>query len=178
MYTAPRSFHLLMEKLTTMTIAYLNAQIRHGAQAVQVFDSWVGCLSASDYREFVAPHMTRLFASLDPSVPHIHFAVDSLHLLHAVAHCGGDVIGVDWRAPLDHAWELIGSNKGIQGNLEPVALFGPALYLEEQVRDVLSRANNRPGHIFNLGHGILQGTPVDRVELLIDLVHGLSERSR
>jgi len=147
-------FHLLMEKLTDMVIKYLNAQISHGAQAVQVFDSWVGCLSATDYKTFVLPHMKRLFASLDPGAPHIHFALGASHMLKLVSSAGGDVIGVDWRTPLNEAWKKLGLEKAIQGNLDPALLFGSKEHLAMGVIDILERAGNRNGHIFNLGHGI------------------------
>ena len=176
MYTEPASFHLLMEKLTTMVISYLNAQIRHGAQAVQVFDSWVGTLSSTDYETFVLPHMKRLLASLDPSAPHIHFALGASHMLKQVASTGGDIIGIDWRTPLDEAWKKLGVKKAVQGNLDPVLLFGSREQLTASAHDILKRAGNRNGHIFNLGHGIFPATPIDNVSLLIELVHSGSKR--
>ncbi len=177
MYTEPAAFRLLMEKLTDMVIAYLNAQIRHGAQAVQVFDSWVGTLSLVDYREFVWPHMKRLFAGLDRTAPHIHFALGAAHLLELVTSAGGDIIGVDWRTPLDEAWQRIGVKKAVQGNLEPITLFGSKEHLLAAAKDVLTRAGNRNGHVFNLGHGVFPGTPVDGVAALIDFVHSESKRA-
>jgi uroporphyrinogen decarboxylase len=177
MYSEPATFHLLMKKLTDMVISYLNAQIRHGAQAVQVFDSWVGTLSVTDYREFVAPHMKRLFAALDPAAPNIHFALGASHMLELVSSAGGDVIGTDWRTPLDEAWKTIGHEKAIQGNLDPALLFGSQEHLAAGTADILERAANRDGHVFNLGHGVFPGTPVDSVSLLIDLVHSRSRRS-
>lgn len=177
MYTEPAAFRLLMEKLTDMVIAYLNAQIRHGAQAVQVFDSWVGTLSLVDYKAFVWPHMKRLFAGLDRAAPHIHFALGAAHLLELVSSAGGDVIGVDWRTPLDDAWQRIGVQKAVQGNLEPVTLFGSKEHLRAAAKDVLARAGNRNGHVFNLGHGVFPGTPVENVAMLIDLVHSESKRA-
>jgi len=171
MYRETKLFHLLMEKLTDMTLANLNAQIRHGAQAVQVFDSWIGILSVMDYREYVMPHMKRLFAGLDASVPRIHFGVGTCHLLGLMKDAGGDVIGVDWRVPIDEAWLSMGRTRAIQGNLDPVTLFSPGGYLERQVRDILRRVGGASGHIFNLGHGILPGTPVENVDLLIRTVH-------
>ncbi len=176
-YSDPEAFRLLMEKLTDMTIRYGNAQVRYGAEALQIFDSWVGVLSAVDYREFVLPYMTRLFSDLDPSVPRIHFAVNGSHLLSLLTEAGGDVIGVDWRTPLDEAWRQIGYGRAIQGNLDPVALFGAKEQLRGRVSDILQRASGRPGHIFNLGHGILPATPVENVAFLIDLVHGEEDRS-
>ena len=171
MHTETAVFQLLMNKLTDMAIEYLNAQVRHGAQAVQVFDSWIGILSTQDYREYVLPHMKRLFASLDRSVPSIHFGVDTFHLLPLMHEAGGDVIGVDWRVPIDEAWALLGKDSAIQGNLDPVALFGSRDSIEKQVKDIIGRAGGVNGHIFNLGHGILPGTPVENVEFLVDCVH-------
>lgn len=171
MYAEARTFHLLMEKLTDMVTHYLNAQMRHGAAAVQVFDSWIGILSTTDYREYVLPHMKRLFTSLDRSAPSIHFGVGTFHLLPLMREAGGDVIGVDWRVPIDDAWGLVGSDCAIQGNLDPVALFSSADYIETEVEDILARVRGRNGHVFNLGHGILQGTPVGNVEILVDRVH-------
>ncbi len=171
MYTDATAFDLLMEKLTDMVVDYLNAQIRHGAQAIQVFDSWVGILSAADYERYVMGHMKRLFASLDRSVPSIHFGVDTCHLLPLMSDAGGDVIGVDWRVPIDQARESMGRSCAIQGNLDPAALFGPMRHVQEQVREVLRRVGGAPGHIFNLGHGVMPGTPVENVDVLVREVH-------
>lgn len=171
MYREPIVFHLLLEKLTDMVVAYLNAQIIHGAQAVQIFDTWAGTLSAADYREFVLPHMVRLLDGLNKSAPRILFAVGASHLIRLMEKAGCDVLGVDWRLPLDEAWSLAQFRPAIQGNLDPLALFGPHQHLADRVRDVLSRAGLRKGHIFNLGHGILPATPLDSVALLVDLVH-------
>jgi len=170
MHTETAVFHLLMEKLTDMAVQYLDAQARHGAQAVQVFDSWIGILSTQDYLEYVLPHMKRLFASLDRSVPSIHFGVGTFHLLPLMHEAGGDVIGVDWRVPIDEAWDLLGKDCAIQGNLDPTALFGSHRSIERQVKDIMGRVRGANGHIFNLGHGILPGTPVENVELLVDCV--------
>lgn len=176
MYKDPDTWHLLMEKLTDMVITYLNAQIKAGAQTVQVFDSWVGCLSPSDYKDFILPHQKRLFQGLDKSVPHIHFAFGSSHLLKYVKEAGGDVIGLDWRIDIDEAWKIINYEAGVQGNLDPVALYGSKDYIKNRVADILNRAENRKGHVFNLGHGILPTTPVDNAKYLIDIVHELSKR--
>ncbi len=176
MYREPDAWHLLMEKLTDMVIVYLGAQIEAGVQAVQVFDSWVGCLSPADYREFVLPHQKRLMASLDPAVPHVHFAFGASHLLPLVAEAGGDVLGLDWRTDIGTAWKALDYAPAIQGNLDPVALYGSREYLKRRVTEILAGAENRSGHIFNLGHGILPNTPVDNVKYLIDLVHELSSR--
>lgn len=171
MHTEGAVFHLLMERLTDMAVEYLDAQVRHGAQAVQVFDSWVGILSVPDYREYVLPHMKRLFASLDRSVPSIHFGVGTCHLLPLMREAGGDVIGVDWRVPIDEAWALLGRSTAIQGNLDPTALFGTPDSIQRQVKDIVDRTRGSNGHIFNLGHGILPGTPVENVAFLAECVH-------
>lgn len=176
MYKSPEAWHLLMEKLTDMVITYLKAQIIAGVQAVQIFDSWVGCLSPLDYEEFVFPHQKRLFDQLDKSVPHIHFAFGASHLIHLVRKAGGDVIGIDWRINIDEAWEKLGYDKGVQGNLDPVALYGSKEYIKNRVADILKRVGKRDGHIFNLGHGILPTTPIDNAKFMIDLVHELSMR--
>ncbi len=176
MYKEPDTWHLLLEKLTNMVITYLNSQIKAGAQAVQIFDSWVGCLSPFDYKEFILPHQKRLFKELDKSVPHIHFAFGSSHLLKYVKEAGGDVIGLDWRIDIDEAWNIINYEAGLQGNLDPVALYGSKDYIKMRVSDILTRAGNRNGHVFNLGHGILPTTPVDNAKFLIDTVHELSRR--
>ncbi len=177
MYREPDAWRLLMEKLTDTVVVYLNGQIRAGVQAVQVFDSWVGCLSPADYREFVLPHQKRLMASLDRSVPHIHFAFGASHLLAMIREAGGDVIGLDWRTEIDAAWKTLNHEPAVQGNLDPVALYGAREYLRRRVKDVLDRVGGRNGHIFNLGHGILPTAPLDAVEYLVDLVHELSART-
>ena len=172
MYTEPRAWHELMRQLSELVGRYLAAQAHAGARAVQLFDSWVGCLSPADYATYVFPHSQRaLQLASDADVPVIHFGTDTATLLADFARAGGDVIGVDWRIPLDVAWERIGA-RAIQGNLDPVALLAPRAELERQVRDVLARANQRPGHIFNLGHGVLPETPVDHVRAVVEWVHG------
>ena len=172
MYTEPRAWHELMRRLAELVGGYLAAQAQAGARAVQLFDSWVGCLSPTDYATYVFPHSQRaLQLAGEAGVPVIHFGTDTATLLGDFARAGGDVIGIDWRTPLDIAWERIGS-RAIQGNLDPVALLAPRAELERQVRDVLTRANKRPGHIFNLGHGILPETPVDAVRAVVEWVHG------
>ncbi len=176
MYQEPETWRLLMEKLTDMVIVYLNDQIKAGVQAVQIFDSWVGCLSPTDYREFVFPYQKRLISSLDKSVPHIHFAFGASHLLPMVGAAGGDVIGLDWRTDIDEAWKTLNFAPGVQGNLDPVALYGSRDYIKKRVMDILDRAGNRNGHIFNLGHGILPTAPLDNAKYMIDLVHELSTR--
>jgi uroporphyrinogen decarboxylase len=174
MYRDSGAWHELMDRLTRATAAYLNAQAAAGAQALQVFDSWIGTLGPHDYRRFVQPHMAKLFASLDPCVPVIHFGTGTATLLELQRDAGGTVIGLDWRVELDCAWERLGPGVAIQGNLDPAALLAPLGELERQARRILGLAHGRPGHIFNLGHGILPDTPVDNVRALVDLVHTLS----
>ena len=171
MYQAPDTWHLLMKKLADMVGAYLAAQARAGAQALQLFDSWVGCLSPDDYRTYVAPHSRRALALAGAAgVPLIHFGTGTATFLEDFAGAGGDVVSVDWRIPIDAAWTRIGE-RAIQGNLEPVALLAPAAERDRQVRDILKRAGGRPGHIFNLGHGVLPETDVAAVRAVVDLVH-------
>lgn len=178
MYSDPDAWHSLMDKLSEVVVAYLSAQIESGAQAVQVFDSWVGCLSPEDYREYVLPHQKRVMEGLaGRGVPVIHFANDASTLLEMVAEAGGDVIGVDWRIDLDVAWERIGHDKAIQGNLDPIALFAPPEVIKEKAASIISKADGRPGHIFNLGHGIHRDTPVENVKYLVEVVHELGGSS-
>jgi uroporphyrinogen decarboxylase len=177
MYSDPRTWHRLGETLAHMVSDYLLAQIEAGVQAVQVFDSWVGSLSPSDYREFAQPHSRTIFDRLrDSGVPSIHFGVNTTTLLPLMREAGGDVIGADWRVPLDVAWASIGPDRAIQGNLDPTLLLGPLDRLREGARDVLRRAAGRPGHIFNLGHGILPSTPLEHVQELARFVHQESSR--
>ena len=161
-----------------ITIAdFMQAQIDAGAQAIQIFDSWAGALSRSDYREFALPHTTRIFQALRNSgVPLIHFGVSMTAMLGDVSSTGWDVIGVDWRMPLDDAWEIIGHDRAIQGNLDPALLLGPPDRLFAAASDVLTRAAGRPGHVFNLGHGVLPTTPLERVQGLARYVHQSSAR--
>ncbi len=177
MYDAPDAWAKLMEKLAAVTARYLHAQIKAGARAVQLFDSWVGALSPYDYRTRVLPYMRGIIEQLTPlGVPVILFGTGTSGILELLAAAGSDVVGVDWRINIDEAWARIGTDRAVQGNLDPVALFAPAEEIERQVRDILDRVDNRPGHIFNLGHGILPETPVENVQRVIDLVHRLSER--
>jgi uroporphyrinogen decarboxylase len=172
MYTAPETWHALMEKLSVVLTDYLLAQIQAGAQAVQMFDSWVGALSPQDYTRFVLPYSHRIAQAVKPSgVPLIHFGTNTTTLLPLMKQAGGDVIGLDWRIPLDDGWALLGQDVAVQGNLDPVLLFAPGPQIQAGVEDVLRRAGGKPGHIFNLGHGILQHTPVDHVKAVVDLVH-------
>jgi len=175
MYREPALFNMLMEKLTQTVEAFLLAQAEAGAQALQLFDSSALVLSPGDYREFVLPYSQAVLRSLsNTGVPLIHFGQGSPHLIDAFAEAGGDVIGVDWRLPLDSAWERIGASRGIQGNLEPFVLFGPEDFLRRRIRDVLVRAGGRPGHIFNLGCGIPPETPIQSVSILVEEVHRFS----
>lgn len=177
MYCEPEAWHRLMDKLARVVTGYLRRQIRAGAQAVQVFDSWVGCLAPGDYAEYVLPHVQLIFDGLKhEGVPLIHFGTGTASLLTLMREAGGDVIGLDWRVHLDEAWSRLGYDVAVQGNLEPVVLFAPLHEIERQVEDILRRAGGRPGHIFNLGHGILQNTPVEHVAAAVDLVHKLSQR--
>jgi uroporphyrinogen decarboxylase len=158
-----------MEKLADAFSLYVGACAAAGADVIQLFDSWVGALSVTDYREFASPYSTRVLDSL--GVPTIHFATGDAHLLEERAAAGGDVIGVDWRVPLDAAWERIGHDRGIQGNLDGAVLLGPWERVEAGARDVLDRAGGRPGHIFNLGHGVLPETDPESLGRLVSLVH-------
>jgi uroporphyrinogen decarboxylase len=176
MYGDPGAWNALMHRLTDATALYLNAQAEAGAQALQVFDSWVGTLSPRDYARFVQPHMARLFAQLDPSVPVIHFGTGTSSLLELQRDAGGSVIGLDWRIELAEGWRRLGDDVAVQGNLDPVILLASRSEIETQARCVLAQAKGRPGHIFNLGHGILPQTPVDNVLALIDFVHSASSR--
>lgn len=176
LYSDPETWHALMERLSENTCRYLRAQIEAGAQAVQVFDSWVGALPPHVYREYVAPHMRRLFEELRPAgAPVIHFGTGTAALLEEMRNAGGDVIGVDWRVPLGQAWSRLG-DVAVQGNLDPAALLASPEAVRRETLQVLSEAGGRPGHIFNLGHGVLPETPLQNVELLIGLVHGEIER--
>jgi uroporphyrinogen decarboxylase len=172
MYSAPGVWHALMDKLSLILADYLSAQIHAGAQAVQVFDSWVGALSPQDYENFVLPYSQKVLrAAHAHGVPVIHFGTNTTTLLPLMKRAGGDVIGLDWRIPLDDGWSQLGDEVAIQGNLDPAALFAPLSEIKKRAEDILHRADGRPGHIFNLGHGILQHTPVDNVKAVVDIVH-------
>lgn len=176
MYGHPAAWHRLCDKLATVVADYLNAQIDAGVDVVQVFDSWVGALNAADYREFAAPYTARIFEAIKGRVPTIHFGTSTGAILHELRGAGGDVIGADWRIRLDEAWTRIGADRAIQGNLDPTLLLGPRERLLRSAADILAQADNRPGHIFNLGHGILPMTPVENVQALADFVHTQSAR--
>lgn len=173
-HTDAGAWRALMDRLVAATVSYVNSQIEAGIEALQVFDSWVGCLAPEDYREHVLPHMRRLMAGVAPGVPVIHFGTGASGLLELMRQAGGDVIGVDWRVDLDRAWSRVGHDVAIQGNLDPVALLAPPAEIRKRVRDILRRAQGRPGHIFNLGHGVLPETPVDHVKAMVDAVHEIS----
>ena len=177
MYARPKTWHALMEKLTSALSDYLLAQIDAGAQAVQLFDSWAGVLSPQDYRRFALPYSQRvLLAATNSGVPVIHFGTNTATLLPDIKAAGGTVIGLDWRVPLDQGWALPGPDVAVQGNLDPAVLFAPLTELKKQVRDVLDRAKGRLGHIFNLGHGILTDTPVENVRAVVEMVHEWTSR--
>ena len=178
MYCEPKAWHQLMDKFARVITGYLRRQIKAGAQAIQLFDSWVGCLSVGDYVEYVLPHVQLIFEGLKrEGVPMIHFGTGTSAMLRQMREAGGDVIGVDWRIHLDEAWATVGHDVSVQGNLDPLTLFAPLHEIERRVADILRRAGGRPGHIFNLGHGILPTTPIDHVAATIDMVHRLSQRS-
>jgi uroporphyrinogen decarboxylase len=172
MMSDPAVWHELMGKLADVVGEYLLAQAKAGAQALQLFDSWVGALSPADYRQYVLPYSKRAIdKAREAGVPVIHFGVGTNGLLEAVRDAGGDVIGVDWAIDLDVAWDRIGRDRAVQGNLDPIALFAPWDELKSRAKIVLDNAAGRPGHVFNLGHGILPGTPVDNVKRLVEFVH-------
>ncbi|MDA0691242.1 MAG: uroporphyrinogen decarboxylase [Nitrospinae bacterium] len=172
MFETPDLWERLMDKVCVMLIDYLKMQVNAGAQALQIFDSWVGCLSPEDYSRYVLPHTKRVIDGLkDCGVPVINFSTGTSTMLDRVAKAGGDVISFDWRINLDDAWRQVGHDQPIQGNLDPVTLFAPLPVIKERVHDIMRRAEGRPGHIFNLGHGILQHTPVDHVKAVCDMVH-------
>jgi uroporphyrinogen decarboxylase len=172
MYTAPEIWHALLERLSSVLADYLTAQIRAGAQAVQVFDSWVGALSPQDYLAFVLPYSQKVLrAAQNQAVPVIHFGTNTATLLPLMKQAGGGVIGLDWRTPLDEGWMLLGEGLSVQGNLDPAVLFAPPAFIQKSVIDIMQRAGGKAGHIFNLGHGILPHTPVDHVKAVVDMVH-------
>ncbi len=178
MYRDPGAWDVLMSRLVDATIVYLNAQAEAGAQCLQLFDSWVGTLGPDDYRQFVQPHMKRLIAGLHKGVPCIHFGTDTSTLLELQRDAGGDVIGLDWRVDFAQSWDRLGHDVAVQGNLDPVVLFAPEAEIRARARKVLDQAAGRPGHIFNLGHGILPQTPVDHVLALVDEVHSYRPAAR
>ncbi|MGE5273851.1 MAG: uroporphyrinogen decarboxylase [Verrucomicrobiota bacterium] len=168
MYREPSVWHALMDRLADGFAAYVGAQADAGAHVVQLFDSWVGTLAVSDYEEFVAPYSARILSSVE--APTIHFGTGTTHLLAAMAAAGGDAIGLDWRVPLDQGWLAAGPERAVQGNLDPAALLAPWARIEAAADDVLARAGGRPGHVFNLGHGVLPETDPDDLARLVELV--------
>ena len=169
MYASPEVWHALMDKLADTFGAYLAAQVRAGADVIQLFDSWVGALSGEDYAEFAAPYSARILASID--VPTIHFGTGTAHLLRDMATAGGDVMGFDWRIPIDRGWDILGHGRGVQGNLDPAVLLGPWERVEEATQLIVDRVAGRRGHVFNLGHGVLPDTDPFVLAQLVNLVH-------
>ncbi|MGH9450910.1 MAG: uroporphyrinogen decarboxylase [Terriglobia bacterium] len=176
MFSDPGAWHALMEYLSRSIAAYINGQMEAGAGAVQIFDSWVGCLSPSLYREFVLPHMRKLFQALTPGAPVIHFGTGTGQLLELMRDAGGSVIGLDFRVELDDAWSRLGAATGVQGNLDPAVLYADVATIRERARGILRQARGQSGHIFNLGHGVLPETPVEHVADLVKIVHDESAR--
>ena len=177
LFAHPSLWHRLMETLTEVTVRYLAAQVAAGAQVIQLFDSWAGALDTAIYREQVLPYSTRILDSVRAAgVPTIHFAANTAHLLEAMSDAGSDVLSIDWRVPIDEAWQRIGPERAIQGNLDPGVLLAPFEVVAEHARNILARAAGRPGHIFNLGHGVLAETPSDHLRRLVELVHAETAR--
>ncbi|GHO86665.1 uroporphyrinogen decarboxylase [Dictyobacter formicarum] len=177
MYSQPALWHTLMEKVTTVVTQYVLAEIAAGADVIQIFESWIGTLGPTAYRRFVLPYTQRIFAAIKQTgTPAIHFGTGAAALLESMAEAGGDVISVDWRVELDTAWERIGLERGIQGNLDPTLLLTSWPVVEAGMQDVLRRAANRPGHIFNLGHGIPMAADPDLLRRLVDAVHETTKR--
>jgi len=174
MYTNPEVWDRMMAMIAAVTADYLNMQVEAGADIVQLFDSWVGSLGPDDYRRFVLPHTRSVIEAIKPAVPVIHFGTVTGNLLELMREAGGDVIGLDWRVDLAEAWARLGYDVAVQGNLDPIALFAEPAEIRRRAQVLLDQAGGRPGHIFNLGHGILPETPVDHVIALIDAVHELS----
>jgi uroporphyrinogen decarboxylase len=172
MYSQPAAFDRLLEKLAATMAGFLRAQVAAGAAAVQLFDSWVGALAREDYEDRILPHTRSIFEALaSTGVPRIHFGTNTAGLLEAIATTGPDIVSLDWRVPLDVGWERVGRDRGIQGNLDPAVLLGPSELVRERARDVLRRAAGRPGHIFNLGHGVHPSTPLANLQVLVETVH-------
>ena len=177
MYREPELWHALMDKLAAQFAAYVRAKVAAGADVIQLFDSWAGALSVADYEEFVAPYSARILAAVE-GAPTIHFGTGTAALLGSMAQAGGDVIGLDWRVPLDRGWADVGEGRGVQGNLDPAVLLGPWERVEAAALDVLARAGGRPGHVFNLGHGVLPGTDPDALTRLAALVQERTVEAR
>lgn len=178
MYSQPWVWHALMQKLTEVVTRFLLAQIAAGADVVQLFDSWVGALSPTSYQEYVQPYVGHIFAAIkETDTPAIHFGTGNASLLELMTQAGGDIIGLDWRVNLDEAWESVGFEHGVQGNLDPTLMLTDWPTIEKGMQDVLRRAANRPGHIFNLGHGVMPATDPDLLKRLVDSVHETSARN-
>jgi len=178
MYCAPEIYSALMGKITTMLIAYLNAQIRSGAQAIQIFDTWGGILSPSDYERYALPYTCRVISGIrTDGVPIIHFVKGAGAMLECVGKAGGDVLGLDWHTGLGKARDILGPGVAVQGNLDPTVLYGPKPLIEAEVKRILDENGGRPGHIFNLGHGILPDTPPENAKFMVECVHRLSKMS-
>ena len=175
-YGAPEAWKRLMERLAKVIAAYLNCQVAAGAQAVQLFDSWAGCLTPGDYEQFALPYTKAVIDAITPGVPVINFSTGTAGSLKQIRAAGGDVIGLDWRVNLDEGWATVGHDVAVQGNLDPVALFASPKEIRSRAADILRRAAGRPGHIFNLGHGVLPETPVQNVVTLVEAVHDLSAK--
>jgi uroporphyrinogen decarboxylase len=176
MFREPRVWHALMEKLADQFSRYVNGKVRAGADVIQVFDSWVGALSPSDYEEFVAPYSKHILDAVE--APTIHFGTGTATLLTAMADAGGDVIGLDWRIPLDRGWAEVGQDRGVQGNLDPAVLLGPWERIEAETSDILERAGGRPGHVFNLGHGVPPDADPAVLRRLTELVQEATVEAR
>jgi uroporphyrinogen decarboxylase len=174
MYRDAGAWRTLLDRLSRAVTGYLNAQIAAGAQCVQLFDSWAGCLGPDDYRRYVLPHMQALIAGITPGVPVINFATGNPALLPLMSEAGGSVIGIDWRVRLDDAWQAVGHDRAVQGNLDPLVLLAEPAEIRRRAKEVLAQAAGRPGHIFNLGHGVVQQTPVEHAIALVQAVHELS----
>ncbi len=174
MYSDPGAWHELMSRLARVVARYLSEQVAAGAQLVQLFDSWVGCLGPDDYHQFVLPYTRMCIDRLPPDLPVIHFATGNPALLPLMRQAGGSVIGVDWRIRLDDAWRAVGYDRAIQGNLDPTVLLTSPETIRRRVAEILQQAAGRPGHIFNLGHGVLPQTPVENAQALVEAVHELS----
>lgn len=177
MYTDRGAWTTLMQRLSGSLVRYLNAQIDAGCQAVQLFDSWAGCLSPHDYRQYVLPHTKAVIDGLQGRVPVINFLTGNPALLPLCREAGGDVIGLDWRVELDGGWQAVGYDRGVQGNLDPVTLLADLGTLRERTRDILRQAAGRPGHIFNLGHGVMPEVNPDHVKAVVQMVHEMGARS-
>ena len=178
MFSQPKQWHALLEKFADVVTNYLLVQIRAGAQAIQLFDSWIGCLAPGDYEEYALPHVTRIIDRLRPEgVPIIYFGTGTSTLLPLMKKAGSDVVGLDWHVEVDEAWARLGYDVAVQGNLDPVVLYAPVEEIDRRVKDILARAGQRPGFIFNLGHGILPQTPVEHVDAAIASVHKYGQHS-